>query len=159
MNVIQTGPPSPYPVMLRVTGYDPEKVRQLATQVGDVMAGNPKLSMINFDWNEKVRCCSYKWIKIRHACWALIARVWRWRYRPQLSGAAIAEFYQNDKTVNIVFRMDAQNRQDLAHIKDIPIHIGNGKVCPVGSNRDPELWGRRWTNLATQLKADHNGSG
>ncbi|HEY3424249.1 MAG TPA: efflux RND transporter permease subunit, partial [Negativicutes bacterium] len=50
---IQTGPPSPYPVMLRVTGYDHEKVREIAKQVSDVMTANPNLYDINFDWNEK----------------------------------------------------------------------------------------------------------
>lgn len=49
----------------------------------------------------------------------------------QLSGAAIAEFREKDKTVNIVFRMASQNRQDLAHVKDLPIHIGGGKYVPL----------------------------
>ena len=50
----------------------------------------------------------------------------------QLSGAAIAEFRQDDKTVSIVFRMDPQDRNNLARIKDLPLHIGGGKFVPLG---------------------------
>lgn len=49
----------------------------------------------------------------------------------QLSGATIAEFYEQDRTVGIVFRIDAQNRKTLASIKDLPVHIGNGKFVPL----------------------------
>ena len=49
----------------------------------------------------------------------------------QLSGAAIAEFRQNDKTVAIVFRMDPQDRNSLSRIKDLPLHIGAGKFVPL----------------------------
>jgi len=49
----------------------------------------------------------------------------------QLAGAAIAEYYEQDKTVGIVFRIDARNRKNLASIKDLPVHIGNGKFVPL----------------------------
>ena len=38
VKLIQTGPSSPYPVMLRVSGYDHGKVRDIANQVANVMA-------------------------------------------------------------------------------------------------------------------------
>ena len=41
VKLIQTGPPSPYPVMLRVAGYDHDKVREIAQQVSQAMAANP----------------------------------------------------------------------------------------------------------------------
>ena len=49
----------------------------------------------------------------------------------QLSGADISEFREKDKTVDVVFRIDSQNRNDLAHIKDLTIHIGSGKFVPL----------------------------
>ncbi|CQR73524.1 AcrB/AcrD/AcrF family protein [Sporomusa ovata DSM 2662] len=38
------------PVMLRVTGYDHEKVREIASQVSNAMASNPHITHINWDW-------------------------------------------------------------------------------------------------------------
>jgi multidrug efflux pump subunit AcrB len=131
VKLIQTGPPSEYPVMLRVTGYEHEKVRELAKQVSDVMANNPSLTKINLDWNEKSKVMHLSVDQDKARMLGLTSQGLAQDLQTQLSGAAIAEFYEQDKTVGIVFRIDAQNRKDLAGIKDLPIHIGNGKFVPL----------------------------
>lgn len=136
VNLIQTGPPSPYPVMLRVSGYDHEQVRQLAQQVGDVMRANPQLKDINFDWNEKSKTMHLKVDQDKARMLGLSSQSLAQDLQTQLSGASIAEFYQQDKTVGIVFRMDAQNRNSLDKIKDLPVHIGNGHFVPLSQIAD-----------------------
>lgn len=131
VKLIQTGPPSPYPVMLRVTGYDHEKVREIAKQVSDVMTANPSLYDINFDWNEKNKVMHLSVDQDKARMLGIDSQSLALDLQTQLSGAAIAEFYEQDRTVGIVFRMDAQNRKDLSNIKDLPIHIGSGKFVPL----------------------------
>ena len=46
---IQTGPPADYPVMMRVSGYDKDKVREIANGVADIMREDPNYTEINFD--------------------------------------------------------------------------------------------------------------
>ncbi len=53
IKLIKTGPSDPYPVMLRVSGSDHDKVRAIAKQVEDSMAASPLLTDVNLDWNEK----------------------------------------------------------------------------------------------------------
>jgi len=131
VKLIQTGPPSPYPVMLRVSGYDHEKVREIATQVRDVMANNASLTNINFDWNEKNKVMHLTVDQDKARMLGMNSQGLAQDLQTQLSGAPISEFYEQDKTVGIVFRLDAQNRKNLASIKDLPIHIGNGKYVPL----------------------------
>lgn len=131
VNLIQTGPPSPYPVMLRVTGYDHEKVREIAKQVSHVMVDNPSLTNVNFDWNEKSKVMHLEVDQDKARLLGLNNQGLAQDLQTQLSGASIAEFYEQDKTVGIVFRLDAQNRKNLAGIKDLPVHIGNGKFVPL----------------------------
>jgi multidrug efflux pump len=131
VKLIQTGPPSPYPVMLRVTGNDHEKVREIAKQVSDVMADNPGLTNINFDWNEKNKVMHLTVDQDKARMLGINSQGLAQDLQTQLSGAPIAEFYEQDKTVGIVFRIDPQNRKDLARIKELPIHIGNGKFVPL----------------------------
>ncbi|MCG8549445.1 MAG: efflux RND transporter permease subunit, partial [Desulfobacterales bacterium] len=50
MQTLQMGPPEPYPVMLRVSGKDYAKVRRIAGRVRDIMAADPDLRKINFNW-------------------------------------------------------------------------------------------------------------
>lgn len=129
--LIQTGPPSPYPVMLRVSGYDHGKVREIAKQVSDCLAGNPSLTNINFDWNEKNKIMHLTVDQDKARMLGITSQGLAQDLQTQLSGASIAEFYERDKTVGIVFRIDAQNRKDLATIKGLPMHIGNGKFVPL----------------------------
>lgn len=131
VKLIQTGPPSPYPVMLRVTGYDHEKVREIANQVSDVMAGNPNIININFDWNEKNKIMHLAIDQDKARMLGIDSQSLALDLQTQISGASIAEFYEQDKTVGIVFRMDSQDRKDLAKIKNLPIHIGSGKFVPL----------------------------
>lgn len=131
VKLIQTGPPSPYPVMLRVTGYDHEKVREIAKQVSDVMVANPHILNVNFDWNEKNKVMHLAVDQDKARMLGINSQSLALDLQTQLSGASIAEYYEQDKTVGIVFRIDAQNRKDLGKIKDLPIHIGNGKYVPL----------------------------
>jgi multidrug efflux pump subunit AcrB len=129
--VIQLGPPDPYPVALRVAGYDHDKVRKLAGQVRDVMAANPDLWNINLDWNEKNKVMQLEIDQDKARMLGIDTTILASSLQAQLSGAPLAEFREKDKTVSIVFRMDYQNRKDLSRIKDLNIHIGDGKFVPL----------------------------
>src|SRR6058998_3224069 len=48
------GPPSPFPVAFRVMGPDPDKLRDIAAQVRDVMQASPLMRTTNTDWGERV---------------------------------------------------------------------------------------------------------
>ncbi len=131
IKLIQTGPPSAYPVMLRVSGYDHEKVREIATQVSQVMADNSSLMNINFDWNEKNKVMRLAIDQDKARMLGITNRGLAQALQNQISGGTIAEFYEQDRTVGIVFRIDAEERRNLAKIKELPIHIGNGKFVPL----------------------------
>src|SRR6185503_2936450 len=49
------GPPVGFPVQFRVVGPDPMKVREIAEQVRQVMAANPRIIDPHLDWNEQVK--------------------------------------------------------------------------------------------------------
>lgn len=131
IKLIQTGPPSPYPVMIRVSGYDHDKVREIANQVNVIMSENPNVKNINFDWNEKSKVMHLTVDQDKARMLGLDSQSLALDLQTQLSGATIAEYYEKDKTVSIVYRLDAQNRKDLSSIKDMPVHIGNGKFVPL----------------------------
>jgi multidrug efflux pump subunit AcrB len=129
--LINLGPSSDYPVMLRVRGYDHDKVREIAKQVEAVMSANPGMKNVNLNWNEKSKTMHLaidqdKARKLGVTSQALAASL-----QAQLSGAPIAEFRENDKTVSMVFRFDAHDRNDPSRMKDLNIHIGNGKYVPL----------------------------
>lgn len=131
ISLIQTGPPSAYPVMLRVSGYDPATVRQIAQQAGSIMAANPHLLNINFDWQEKNKAIQLEIDQDKARSLGISSQTLALTLQTQVSGSSVAEFYQGDKTVSMVFRLGGQNRNDLAQIKDLPIPLPSGQVVPL----------------------------
>ena len=128
---LKTGPSTPYPVMLRVSGYDHDKVRQIANEALTQLAPNPNLTDLNLDWNEKNKVMHLAIDQDKARMLGIDSQTLATNLQTLLSGSAIAEFREQDKTVNIVFRIDSDNRRDLSQIKDLNIHIGNGKYIPL----------------------------
>ncbi len=131
VRVIQTGPSNPYPVMLRISGPDHEQVRQIASQVRERMAADPHLDNINQNWNEKNKIMHLRINQDKARLLGLDSSTLAGNLQAMISGSTVAEFREKDKTVGIVFRVDSQNRNDLSQLKNLNVHIGNGKYVPL----------------------------
>jgi multidrug efflux pump len=131
LRVIQLGPPSPYPVVLRVTGYDHDKVRDIAEQVRAIMAANPKLRDINLDWNEKSKTLHLEIDQAKARMLGIDSQRLAITLQAQLSGVPVTEFREKDKTINLVFRLDDPQCDDLSHIKNLNIPVAGGKFVPL----------------------------
>jgi len=131
VKVLQMGPPEPYPVMLRVSGYDCDRVREIAAKVRDVMAANPNLSNINFDWYEKTKVLNIAVDQDKARVLGISSSSLALNLQSQISGLPVSEFREGDKTIEIRFRLDAQDRQDLSDIKALNIPLGNGRTVPL----------------------------
>ncbi|MCM0759781.1 efflux RND transporter permease subunit [Sporomusa sphaeroides DSM 2875] len=131
IKVVTTGPSDPYPVMLRISGYDHDKVRAIAKQAQEKFATNPHLYDVNLEWNEKSKVMHLAIDQDKARMLGLDSQMLSSSLQALLSGTAVSEFREKDKTVGIMFRVAAQDRSDLARIKDLTIHTGNGKFVPL----------------------------
>jgi len=131
IKLLQTGPPSPYPVMIRVSGYEHDKVRAIAGQVSTVMAADPRLRNINFDWNEKNKVVQLAIDQDKARLLGVDRQSLATSLQLELSGAALTEYREKDKTVAVVLRLAAEDRDNLARVKDLPIQTGGGKYVPL----------------------------
>ena len=132
VKLLQTGPPSAYPVMLRVSGPGHDQTRQFAHKVAEVMAAKPYLSNVNLDWNEKSKVMRLAVDQDKARMLGIDNQTLASSLQMQLSGAAVAEFRQQDKTVAIVFRLNPRDRSDLSRVREMPVHIGGGRYVPLG---------------------------
>lgn len=129
--IISTGTSADYPVMLRIEGYDHDKVREISKQIQTVMTANPSTKNVNMNWNEKSKIMHLSIEQDKARNLGITSQALATTLQTQLSGASIAEFRESDKTVPLIFRFDAQSRNDPARIKDLSIHIENGKYVPL----------------------------
>lgn len=131
VKLINLGPSSDYPVMLRVKGYDHDQVREIAHQVAAIMEDHPGTQAVNLNWSEKSKSMHLAIDQDKARKLGVTSQSLATSLQTQLSGSGAAEFRENDKTVGIVFRFDAQDRNDPSRMKDLNIHIGNGKYVPL----------------------------
>ena len=129
--VIANGPSADYPIMLRVRGYDPDKVKQIAQKVRDTMAAHPGAKNVNFNWDEKSKVIHFEIDQDKARTLGVDTTSLASSLQSQLSGATIADFRVQDRTISMLFKSALQDRNDISRIKDLNVHIGNGKYLPV----------------------------
>lgn len=128
ISVIQTGPPAPYPIMLLVSGYDKDKVRDIASQVADRVAQDPNNTDINMDWNEKSKVLHLEFDQAKLRALGLSPQAVAQTVYTEVSGASAAQLYSGDRTIDIQIRLADTDRQDLSQIKNLPVYSAGGYV-------------------------------
>ena len=128
ISVIQTGPPAPYPVMLLVSGYDKDKVRDIASQVADRVAQYPNNTDINMNWNEKSKVLHLEFDQAKLRALGLSPQAVAQTVYTEVSGASAAQLYSGDRTIDIQLRLADTDRQDLSQIKNLPVYSAGGYV-------------------------------
>ena len=128
ISVIQTGPPAPYPIMLLVSGYDKDKVRDIASQVADRVAPDPNNTDINMDWNEKSKVLHLEFDQTKLRALGLSPQAVAQTVYTEVSGASAAQLYSGDRTIDIQLRLADTDRQDLSQIKNLPVYSAGGYV-------------------------------
>ena len=131
IHFIQTGPPAAYPIMLRVSGYDVELVRELATQVRDTIASDPNVFDAHLNWLEKSKVLHVELDQDKLSALGLSSTAVAQTLYTELTGAKSAEFYTGDRTLDIDLRLSALDRDKLSDVKDMPIYLGEAGYVPL----------------------------
>ncbi len=131
IKLIQTGPPADYPIMLRVSGTDVDKVHALAAQVADRVAADPNAVDVNLDWNEKAKVVRVELDGDKLRALGVTTQAVKSTLYTEITGAKVAEFYTGDRTIDIDLRLAAADRNNLAALKTLPIYLGSAGYVPL----------------------------
>ena len=131
LQFIQTGPPADYPVMLRVTGYDTEIVKDLAKQVADIVASDPNNLDVNCDWSERSKILHLELDQDKLRSMGLNNQNVSQMIYTEITGATAAQFYTGDRTIDIDLRIAQVDRKNLGQLKELPIYLGEAGYVPL----------------------------
>ena len=131
IQLIQTGPPADYPIMLRVSGTDVEKVHELAAQVADIVAQDPNAVDVNLDWNEKSKVVHIELDQDKIRALGVSGQEVKSMLYSEVMGMKAAEFYTGDRTIEIDVRLAEADRNNLASLKNLPIYLGEAGYVPL----------------------------
>jgi multidrug efflux pump subunit AcrB len=125
------GPPSPFPVAFRVTGPDPDTLREIATQVRAVMRASPLMRMVNTDWGERVPALRFSLDQERLESIGLTSSDVAQQLQFLLSGVPITDVREDIRSVQVVARSSGNARLDPAKIADFTLVGRAGQRIPL----------------------------
>jgi multidrug efflux pump len=125
------GPPTGWPVQMRVTGPDRAEVRKIADQVKAKFAENPLLGAIHDDWLEPVTAMKLVVDQDRARALGVTSQRIRQMLQATMSGAPLDNFRDGEETVSIVAREPEQNRKLLSAVDSVYIPTDFGGFVPL----------------------------
>ena len=131
LQLIQTGPPADYPVMLRVAGEDKDRVRALATEVAGRLLTDDNYTDVHLDWNEKSKALRLELDQDKLRGMGISSQELAQTLYTEISGTNVAEYYRGDRTIGIQLRLPEQDRGDLETLKELPVYLGAKGYVPL----------------------------
>lgn len=128
---LQMGPPADYPVMIRVSGYDEDKVKAIAGQVADVMRQDSNIYNVNMNWHEKSKAVHLQLDQDKLRSMGISSQAVAQTLYTELTGATAAQYYTGDRTIDIVLRLDEQDRDGLDKLRSLPVYLGQYGYVPL----------------------------
>lgn len=125
------GPPSRFPVMFRVMGPHPTRLRAIASQVEAVMRANPHTRLVNTDWGERVPAVHFVLDQARLQLIGLSPSDVAAQLQFLLTGVPITQVREDIRTVELVARSAGAQRLDPAKLGQLTLTNRFGKPVPL----------------------------
>ena len=131
MQFVQIGPPSKYPVMLRVSGPDASEVKTIANDVKAKMQEDKDLHNIAFDWPDTEPVAQVHIDPDKARLLGINSYAVSLHIQSLLSGTKSGEYYEGNQTIPVTFRLGGNENHNLSALSSLPIQTGNGSYVPL----------------------------
>lgn len=132
VKLLQLGPPVDYPVQFRVSGPDPQKVMEIATQVESIMIANPNTKAVSFDWGEDKKSLRVEVDQSKAKEVGISSNDLEQQLNMLLNGATLAYYFDKEETIPLLARLDDSERDVVSGLPNLMIQNASGKFVPVG---------------------------
>jgi multidrug efflux pump subunit AcrB len=125
------GPNAPFPIAYRITGPDPNKLREIAADARRIMQANPKMRTVNVDWGDRTPTLHFSLQQDRLQAVGLTSTAVSLQLQFLLRGVPIAEVREDIRAVQVVARSAGETRLDPARIADFTLIGSAGQRVPL----------------------------
>jgi multidrug efflux pump len=136
---LPNGPPVGYPVQFRVSGENPELVARYAREAAEVVRAHPATVDVNLDWFERQRALRLAVDQDKARALGLTSAQIRQALANHLSGVAITQYRDGDRTIEVVARAQADERTLAGAVADLNLYTPSGRFVPVAQVARVEL--------------------
>ncbi|BCT91315.1 resistance-nodulation-cell division efflux transporter [Lysobacter helvus] len=161
---LENGPPVGYPIKLRVSGPDPLKLPAIVDQVQGVLRADPAIRDVNSDMGERLQTMRLVIDQDKARALGVTSQQIADTTQNSLSGVGITQFRENDQLIDVVTRLEGQERTDLDNLKDVKLYVRDGQYVALSQVAHIELgseqsivWRRNRMPTVT-VRADVSGA-
>lgn len=161
---LENGPPVGYPVQFRVLGSDPDRVREIAARVRDVMREDPHVRDANLQWSEHTKSVRLSMDHARARALGVTESTLASALATFFDGFTVAQVREGKELVDVVARTIPAERADLGQLPDVQVETSSGTSVPLSQvvhvsydQEDGILWHRN-RDVSLTVRADVEGA-
>jgi multidrug efflux pump subunit AcrB len=128
---LELGPPVGWPLQYRVSGPDPDQVREIAFKVANIMASHSSVPKVNYDWMEPARMVKIRIDQDQARLLGLSSQDLAQAINTAVTGATITQMRDWIYLIDVVTRASAEQRMSLSTIRTLQVPLPNGQTVPL----------------------------
>jgi multidrug efflux pump len=128
---LELGPPVGWPLKFRVSGPDPDKVREYAQSFASLLGNTPSAKNINFDWNEPSKVVRVEVDQDRARALGISSQALSQTINAVLSGSTVTQVRDDIYLIDIVARAVPEERAKLETLRSLMIATPGGRSVPL----------------------------
>ena len=161
---LELGPPVGWPLQYRVSGPDPDHVREIAFKAAQIIASHASVEKVNYDWIEPARMVKIRVDQDQARLLALSSQDLAQSINAVVTGTTVTQMRDWIYLVDVVARATPEQRVSLATIRTLQVPLPNGKTVALGQlasveygQEYPLIWRRdRLPTLTVQADVTPN---
>jgi multidrug efflux pump subunit AcrB len=161
---LELGPPIGWPLQYRLTGPDPEVLRENALTLANLIATYPNARQVHFDWIEPARELRIEVDQAQARRMGLTSAQVAAVLQTAVSGATVTQMRDNIYLVNVVARAADGSRVSLDTLATLQVPVPGGRTVALGQfanfsfgQEQPFVWRRDRLPTLTVLADVANG--
>jgi multidrug efflux pump subunit AcrB len=128
---LELGPPVGWPVRYRVSGPDLGQVRDLSLQLAQVIAAEPLISEVGYEWMEPAREIRIRVDQDQARLLGLSSQAIAGVLNTVISGAAVTQVRDDIYLVDVVLRATDEQRVSLDTLRTVQVPVPGGRTVPL----------------------------
>lgn len=128
---LELGPPVGWPLQYRVRGPEPDKVREIALRVAQVMATDSAVERTNYNWMEPARTVRIKVDQDQARLLGLNSQALAQALNTVVSGTTATQLRSGIWMVDVLVRAAPEERVSLDTIRTLQVPLPDGRTVPL----------------------------
>ncbi|MEI8394715.1 MAG: efflux RND transporter permease subunit [Rhodospirillaceae bacterium] len=128
---LELGPPVGWPLQYRVSGPDPDRVREIAFKVAGIMGSHASVQKVNYDWIEPARMVQIRVDQDQARLLGLSSQELARSINAVVTGTTLTQMRDWIYLIDVVARASAEQRMSLATIRSLQVPLQSGRTVPL----------------------------